>query len=310
VDETCGGCRFFKVTRERDDGRLGECRLQKVMGIFRDSMRVCGAYARVGGPDLSVTDSAVRRPRPPAGGGEPTRVGATALAASLGGLSAETLKTLLAEALSGAASLRDDDLGRVWTSGELLLVPRSDDVKAKQLSLETHFHKLVMIRENLRVMEQKINSHEHLQDGEKLDLHRKVSRAYAAIAGLGTGFLRAGHGEGPEGEVTAKLEALNREVERDSLSLPRPALGERWRGGEARWTRDGEVRAESIEDFFHRVVLVRDRLLSLEGQVGAHPHIAPDESDAMAAYIRRCYGTLTTFNVLFSEREDYFASAR
>jgi hypothetical protein len=98
VDETCGGCRFFKVTRERDDGRLGECRLQKIMGIFRDSMRACGAYARVGGPDVSPTDTAVRRPRATAPGGEPTRVGATALAASLGALSAETLKTLLAEA--------------------------------------------------------------------------------------------------------------------------------------------------------------------------------------------------------------------
>jgi hypothetical protein len=65
-----------------------------------------------------------------------------------------------------------------------------------------------------------------------------------------------------------------------------------------------------MEIFFHRLVVLRDRLLSLEAQLSGHAHIAPDESDAISAYLRRCHGSLTTFNVLFRDREDYFASAR
>ena len=50
--------------------------------------------------------------------------------------------------------------------------------------------------------------------------------------------------------------------------------------------------------------------MGLEATLGAHPHVAPDEADAMAGYIRRCYGSLTSFNLLFREREDYFTSSR
>ena len=67
---------------------------------------------------------------------------------------------------------------------------------------------------------------------------------------------------------------------------------------------------EPIEQFFHRLVVLRDRLLALEAEIEAHPHIPGDDASTMAGYVRRCYGSLTTFNVLFNDRDAYFSSSR
>lgn len=315
MDETCGRCRFFKVVRERDDGRLGECRLAKVMGVFHETMRACSSFSRAGvePPPESPTRESARAPvrrSVGGGGGGQARVSGATLAAVLGNLPGEQLRTVLVDALSSACLAQAPDLGRTWSAGELFLIPRDDEMKPKQMPLDALFHKLVMIRDNLRVMEQKINTHEHLQDAEKLDLQRQVSLAYQSGVRLAAGFLERRSGEGAAGEAGDLLRSLRTEVERLSFATAFPALGERWVGGEARYVRDGEVVSEGIEHFFHRLALVRDRLLSLEAQLGAHPHVAPDEADAMGGYIRRCYGSLTSFNVLFRDREDYFTSSR
>jgi hypothetical protein len=312
MEETCGGCRFFKTTRERDDGRLGECRLSKVMGVFHENMRACGSFTRAG-VDLPETTSAPPAHRRTVAGPSPqtSRVSSATLVAALTHIGPEALRAVLADALAVACHSGSADLGRTWTSGELQLWPRDDELKPKQMPLDSLFHKLVMIRDNLRVMEQKINSHEHLQDAEKLDLQRQVSLAYHSVLRLATGFLeRPAFSSDPAGEATDLLRMLRTEVERHGFALRPPALGERWSGGEARYVREGETITESLDLFFHRVVAVRDRLMGLEALLGAHPHVAPDEADAMCAYIRRCYGSLTSFNVLFRDREDYFTSTR
>lgn len=314
MDETCGGCRFLKVVRERDDGRLGECRLTKVMGVFHESMRACPSFSRMGveTPDPFASARAPARSFVAATpvSASASRVSAGTLAAVIGNLSGEQLRTLLTEALASACMSQAADLGRAWTAGELALVPREDELKPKQMPLEGLFHKLVMIRDNLRVMEQKVNSHEHLQDGEKLDLQRQISLAYLACARLAGGFLERSPGVGGAAEAAELLHTLRTEAERRSLFSRPPAMGERWAGGEARYSREGETVTESIDYFFHRLCVLRDRLMGLEAILGAHPHVGPDEADAMAGYIRRCYGSLTSFNLLFREREDYFTSNR
>jgi hypothetical protein len=315
MDETCGGCRFFKVSRERDDGRLGECRLSKVMGVFHEGMRACPSFSRFGAESIEPTHGHGGASRAPARvfstpSSAPSRVSASTLAAVLGNLSGEQLRTVLSDALCLACMSQGAELGRAWSAGELLLAPREDDLKPKQVPLEAFFHKLVMIRDNLRVMEQKVNSHEHLQDGEKLDLQRQISLAYLAVARFAGGFLERGSGTGAAGEAAELLRTLRLEAERQSLFSRAPALGERWSGGEARFARESETITETIELFFHRLCVLRDRLMGLEGLLGAHPHVGPDEADAMCGYIRRCYGSLTSFNVLFRDREDYFTSNR
>jgi hypothetical protein len=281
------------------------------MGVFHENMRACGSFTRAG-DDVPESAGAHAGHRRPATGAsvQASRISSATLAAAMSHLSPDQLRSVLADALASACHAQAPDLGRTWTSGELQLWPRDEELKPKQMPLDALFHKLVMIRDNLRVMEQKINSHEHLQDAEKVDLQRQVSLAYQSVLRLATGFLERSTGEGAAGEAADLLRTLRLEAERLAFSVRPPPIGERWSGGEARFVREGETITESLDLFFHRVVAVRDRLMGLEAQLGAHPHVGPDEADAMCAYIRRCYGSLTSFNVLFRDREDYFTSAR
>jgi hypothetical protein len=104
-----------------------------------------------------------------------------------------------------------------------------------------------------------------------------------------------------------------RTVLRAELSLSDAALGNRWEGGELVMKPGKEGIAEKrvpIETFFHKIVMLRDRLRVLEQKVNGHPKLSDEEKVQMQQYVTQCYGTLTTFNVLFAEKGDYFAGQK
>lgn len=71
-------------------------------------------------------------------------------------------------------------LGQKWTGGRMILYPGDTSLKEKEVPIETFFHKIVMIRDRVRVMEQRINA-SALSDEEKIDLEQYITRIYGSL---------------------------------------------------------------------------------------------------------------------------------
>jgi hypothetical protein len=107
------------------------------------------------------------------------------------------------------------------------------------------------------------------------------------------------------------LEKVLRRVIREEAGLTPVAPADKWRGGQLvlRPGKPGvQEKAWPIETFFHKVVMLRNRLRTLEQQVNASD-LPEDQKLKLQTYVTGCYGSLTSFNVLFAAEEDQFRGA-
>ena len=68
-----------------------------------------------------------------------------------------------------------------WKGGELIIAPGDSNLAKKKVPIDTFFHKIVMVRDRIRVMEQKINASKNLDDQEKIDLQQYITRIYGSL---------------------------------------------------------------------------------------------------------------------------------
>ena len=104
------------------------------------------------------------------------------------------------------------------------------------------------------------------------------------------------------------LEMLLRRIIREEAGISAVPPAEKWRGGMLVLRPGNPALQEKtlpIETFFNKIVMVRNRLRTLEQQVNA-TELPPDIKVKLQGYISGCYGSLTSFNILFAEESDQF----
>ena len=106
------------------------------------------------------------------------------------------------------------------------------------------------------------------------------------------------------------VQAIREALREDGAEVP---LAPTWEGGTVVLKpHDPSLQPKEIpvDALLHKVVMVRDRLRVLEQKVNAHPKLSDAEKVEMQGYVTRCYGSLTTFNVLFRDEQDKFVGEK
>lgn len=93
----------------------------------------------------------------------------------------ETVAALVAELGLQTPDSTVNEIGKRWLGGTLVLRPADSSLQPKEVELEVFFHKLVMMRNQIRVLEQKINSSEALTSAEKFDWQQYITRCYGSM---------------------------------------------------------------------------------------------------------------------------------
>jgi hypothetical protein len=196
-ERVCANCLLWRAhSVEPARGWVGTCRLQPNRGLFPPAAPICDKFAPRGeavaaaqAPDASPARARALKNIAPlvrsASGAVRQDQGPRQLPAvdprTELDLEGETMtRAELMELFLEASGLTDVSLAPRWEGGSITLVPGNGS-QPKELPLDALFHKVVMIRDRLRTLEQKLNAHPKLTDAEKVDLQQYVTRCYGSL---------------------------------------------------------------------------------------------------------------------------------
>ncbi len=299
--ESCGNCRYFIGERQRDVDTVGRCKFGKYMGVYPDARDACSSFARPGDDRLPQMKRVTRTGRT----GRTTSVrtvhadyapllSADATRSLLGedGMSKAGVFQVLAASRQSGAKVLDE------AQGVILFEPRENDLQSKEVPTGQFCNKLFMMHGNLRVLEQKMLTYDGLNLRHQFELVEQICSAKSGLFSLAQPTVTTDDAE-------AQAALLVQEMEWSSLVNGRPSLNEKYRGGTVTY---GTEIMEPIEQFFHRLCVTKDRLMVAEMMVEDLFGTKRTELQNYLGYIRKCYGTLKTFNILFADRKDYFTT--
>ena len=298
ANRVCGDCRYFIVERQRETDAVGQCKFGKYMGVYPSTRDGCSSFARPGDdrlPQLSKSSrkSSVRRPRASHADHAPTlSIEATRSLLGDDGMSKEGVFRVLEMSRREGASILDEG------DGSIVFQPRDPSLQTKDVPMAQFCNKLFMMHGNLRVLEQKLLTHDSLQMRRQFELVEQICAAKSDLFALAQPMKS-------EREGDEHVEMLIQEMEWNGLINGRPSLNEKFRAGSVQY---GASIEEPIEAFFHRLCVAKDRLMRCEVLLEDAFGTRLTELQNYLGYIRKCYGTLKTFNILFAERRDYFTT--
>lgn len=190
----CGSCRLWRPILEDARGPIGPCKLRVRTGDFPGTAPACERYlsrdaavpsappptptrrrtARATAPVVHASGaSSAPAPRAPASFHAPD------LPEELTDMTRDEFVQAIREALRDEGP--DVRLAPKWQGGTVVLKPGDLSTAPKEIPIDALLHKVVMIRDRLRVLEQKINGHEKLSDAEKVDIQQYVTRCYGSL---------------------------------------------------------------------------------------------------------------------------------
>jgi hypothetical protein len=156
-DAICGKCEYYAVVREAGGLLMGRCLKKPNDPLISCKDEICHRYIIRGSLKEKSEQLEVLN------------------------MDRDELKEILKEVLDEAIGISDIRLGEKWKGGEMILRPGTDGLKEKSIPLENFFHKIVMLRDRLRVLEQKINSNKGLSDEDKVEVQQYITRMYGSL---------------------------------------------------------------------------------------------------------------------------------
>ena len=190
---TCGTCLAFTKEPKGPNGELkGRCRFRPELQVIGFELSICPKFAikpKFDGKVVVPKAKKVHRsPRSKTVEDDTPAVVRPTLKRPVEGdtsgeidMDRDGLKQVLRELLEEETLYGYVEMGKKWQGGTMILKPSDDSLQAKEIPIDTFFHKIVMLRDRLRVLEAKVNGSEQLGAQDKVELQQYVSKVYGTL---------------------------------------------------------------------------------------------------------------------------------